>query len=61
MIRDWAKLLSDPTDEKEQELLRRHQPAGHPLGGKRFINKLEKTVGRKLRPQKPGRPRTNEN
>lgn len=25
MIGDWAKLLSDPADEKEQELLRCHQ------------------------------------
>ena len=61
MIRDWTKFLSDPTDEEERELLRRHQRTGRPLGGERFIDKLEKLVGRKLRPQKPGRPRTNEN
>jgi hypothetical protein len=34
---------------------------GRPLGGQRFIDKLERIVGRKLRPPKPGRPRTNEN
>ena len=56
-----ARLARDPTDEKERELLRRHQRTGRPLGGERFIDKLERIVGRKLRPQKPGRPRTNEN
>ena len=28
-----------------------------PLGGKRFVRKLEKTLGRVLRPQKSGHPR----
>jgi len=60
MIRDWTKFLSDPVDEKEQALLRRHQRTGPPPGGQRFIDKLEKIVGPKLRPPKPGRPRTNE-
>ena len=58
MIRDWAKFLSDPTDEKERELLHRHQRTGRPLGGQRFITKLEEILARKLPPQK-NRPSPN--
>jgi len=58
MIGDWAKFVSDTTEEAERELLRRHQRTGRPLGGEGFIDEVERIVGRVLRPHKPGRPRT---
>ena len=61
MIGDWAKFVSDPTEEAERELLRRHQRTGRPLGKEGFIDEVERIVGRVLRPQKPGRPRTRGN
>ena len=45
----------------ERELPRRHERTGRPLGGQRFIDKLDRIVGRKLRPQELGRSQTNEN
>jgi REP-associated tyrosine transposase len=57
MVDDWSSFLSEGTDEQEQALLRRHESTGRPLGSKRFIRKLEKILGRVLRPQKGGRPR----
>lgn len=53
--------FSEAIVEAAQELLRRHERTGRPLGGERFSDNLERIVGRKPRPQKPGRPRTNEN
>jgi len=57
MIDDWASFLSAGIDPQEQERLRRHERTGRPLGSQRFIKKLEKALGRVLRPQKGGRPR----
>ena len=57
MIDDWASFLAAGTDPQEQERLRRHERTGRPLGSKRFVKKLEKALGRALRPQKGGRPR----
>jgi putative transposase len=61
MIEDWAGFLSVGVDPQEQERLRRHERTGRPLGSERFIKKLEKTLGRVLRPQKGGRPRKKKN
>ena len=58
---DWAGFLAAGTDPQEQERLRRHEQTGRPLGSERFIKKLEKTLGRVLRPQKGGRPRKKRN
>ncbi len=57
MVADWSSFLCEGTDEQEQALLCRHERTGRPLGGKRVVRKLEKTLGRVLRPQKGGRPR----
>lgn len=35
---------------------REHARTGCPLGSAAFLEKLERTVGRRLRPRKPGRP-----
>jgi putative transposase len=60
-IDDWASFLSAGIDPQEQERLRRHERTGRPLGSERFIKKLEKALGRALRPQKGGRPRQQKN
>ncbi len=57
MIDDWSGFLSQGTDDEEQSLLRRHERTGRPLGSKKFVRRLERKLGRKLRPQKGGRPR----
>ena len=51
MVADWSGCPSEGTNEQEQALLRRHERTGRPLGSKRFVRKLEKTLGRVLRPQ----------
>jgi len=56
MVDDWAKFLSAGTNEEEQALFRGHERTGRPLGGKRFIAKLEKLLDRPLFPKKGGRP-----
>jgi hypothetical protein len=37
--------------------LRRHEATGRPAGSERFVKRLEKVLGRVLRPQKAGRKR----
>jgi len=56
MVDDWSSFLGEGTDEQEQALLCLHERTGRPLGSKRFVRKLERTLGRVLRPQKGGRP-----
>ena len=52
---DWRKFLSVPTDPKNVEKLQAHERTGRPLGGDRFVAKLERSLKRVLRPRKPGR------
>jgi hypothetical protein len=42
------------TDEDEVDILRRHQRTGRPLGDDAFVERLEASLGRNLRPRKPG-------
>ena len=55
MVTDWRAFLDSAPPEEELEQLRDHGRTGHPLGNAAFIAGLEKTVGRILRPRKPGR------
>ena len=41
--------------ENEIEQIRKHSRSGRPLGTKRFVERLERRLGRPLLPQKPGR------
>ncbi|NTV15630.1 MAG: transposase [Desulfobulbaceae bacterium] len=50
---NWADFLA-PNREDEEELLRRHERTGRPLGSARFVGRVEKLAGRILAPQKPG-------
>ena len=59
LVPRWGRhLLADP-DEETVRRLRRHEGTGRPLGGERFLQRLEKIVGRLLRPRKPGRKKKN--
>ncbi len=56
MIPDWSSFLGSAIDPEQQEVLRRHERTGRPLGSKRFVGKLERFLGRSLHPRKGGRP-----
>ena len=55
LVPSWAKHLSADTDEETIRRLHRHEATGRPVGSDRFLTRLEKIVGRPLRPQRPGR------
>jgi REP-associated tyrosine transposase len=55
LVNDWRLFLETGISEQEAEMMRRHERTGRPLGQEGFISKLETTLGRILRPQKPGR------
>ena len=54
MIGDWDAFLNSAVPEEELRDLRRHGRTGRPLGNETFVERLEKMVGRALRPQKRG-------
>ena len=56
IVRDWPRFLSEPGPENVQARLRTHENTGRPLGGEAFVAKLEAGTGRRLTPQRPGRP-----
>jgi REP-associated tyrosine transposase len=53
MVGDWSSFLSLPPDT-DYELMRKHERTGRPMGKATFVENLEQTMGRILRPQKPG-------
>jgi putative transposase len=57
IIDDWQNFLSADVSDKEYDILRQHERTGRPLGGKRFIKRLENKLLRILTPQKGGRPK----
>ena len=56
MVADGSGLLNRAIPEEELRDLREHGRTGCPLGSAMFIERLERAVGRRLRPGKPGRP-----
>ena len=52
-IHNWDDFLGLSSDEDLQKL-KRHENTGRPLGNDNFVKKVEQTLGRVLRPQKPG-------
>lgn len=56
-IGDWQAWLGEPEVETTLTKLRRSTATGRPAGNDSFINRLEKLLGRTLRPKKGGRPR----
>ena len=52
----WRNLLTAADDEKQLARLRLCTSRGRPLGSDSFISKLERVLGRRLRPLPVGRP-----
>ena len=55
MIADWRSFLNSAIPEEELRDLREHGRTGCPLGSASFVARLERVVGRILRPRKAGR------
>ncbi len=51
----WAQSLSADPDEEIIRALHRHEATGRPVGSDRFLQRLERIVGRVLRPRQAGR------
>jgi putative transposase len=58
MISNWEDFLRLSTAE-ELKVQKLHERTGRPLGSDRFLEKMEVTLGRVLRPQKPGPTKKN--
>ena len=59
---DWREFLSEGLEADEAERFRRHERTGRPLGQARFLERIEKTLGRVIRPNKRGpKPKNAEN
>ena len=57
----WEDFLSVPMRGEEVQELKKHEHTGRPLGGGRFVENLEGTIGRILKPKKAGRkPKINQ-
>ena len=52
---DWQAYLAVKTPEETIRRLQKHERTGRPLGDDNFVGELEKLLGRRLRPRKPGR------
>ena len=53
--KNWRILLKEALSENDLDLIRKHSRTGRPLGSEEFIRRLERTTGRLLMIQKPGR------
>ena len=58
---DWPDELSEPLDERDLQRVRRATHTGRPLASDAFLAKLERSVGRRLRPLQVGRPKGRKN
>jgi putative transposase len=54
-VNDWRRFLQEGISDQVLKKLRSHSRTGRPLGSKSFINKIEKLLGRRVRPGKTGR------
>lgn len=52
---DWTAFLDRPMDPQEMDAIRLHLQTGRPRGSEGFIDAVEATIGRTVRPQKRGR------
>ena len=55
-VGDWSAFLKERLEEDEVAALRRHERTGRPLGGERFLDRLERLLSRTLKPKQRGRP-----
>jgi len=54
MVGEWRQFLSD-ADEEDADKIRGHERTGRALGGDSFLDSLESTLQRKVKPRKAGR------
>jgi putative transposase len=54
MVGDWQQFLSD-ADEEDADKIRGHERTGRALGGDSFLDSLEDTLQRTVKPRKAGR------
>ena len=57
---DWKTFIERSEEEAAMKSLRLNTNRGRPLGSDSFLSKLEKTLGRRVRPLPPHRPRKEE-
>ena len=55
MIDDWEEFLNSTTSEQDVKMLQQHERTGRHLGSDGFLTRLEKSIGRLLKPKSPGR------
>jgi len=55
--KQWKNVLLDGIDDSQVVNLRHNTHTGRPLGSDGFVSKLEKLLGRRVRPLPVGRPR----
>ena len=48
----WLAFLAEGVSEEQAERFRRHERTGRPLGDEGFVTRLERVLGRVLRPHK---------
>ena len=54
MVNDWRGFIREDIAGEEMERIRQHERTGRPMGDMDFIEGIEKSICRVLRPQKPG-------
>jgi putative transposase len=54
---NWKETLTNGDDKETLAALRLHTQTGRPLASDSFLSKLERTLGRRLRPLPVGRPK----
>jgi len=54
---NWKNVLREAVDESEAKRIRLHTHRGRPLGSDKFLSKMERRLGRRLRPLPVGRPK----
>jgi len=57
LLAEWSQRLRDEGDGTMLRRLRQCTRTGRPAGGARFLNRLERLAGRRLRALSVGRPR----
>jgi hypothetical protein len=54
MVNDWGGFIGEEITGEEMERFRQHERTGRPMGDMDFIEGIEKSSCRVLRPKKPG-------
>ena len=54
-VKDWRAFLTEALTPEQAEVLRAHERTGRPLGEPAFLDRIERTLHRIVRPARPGR------